>query len=143
MNTTEKTLARDLTTRALHTAWQAGAATAGTLWASSGLSVGDLAHAHGWAVLWTVVAVGTGGAVLSAVKTSVLGWVAAHRATLEQDLVERVTASVASATVLEQTSSAATSSGPTVIADQHPVNFDPDRAAADTAPAPEPETPSA
>lgn len=136
MNATEKTMARDVVTRAAHTAWQAAAATAATLWAASGMHVADLAHASGWAHLWTAVAVGVLGAALSAAKTSVIGYAAAHRAQLDRLLVQEVTAQLTSLQTAAPADPAPTAGGPTLIGDTHPILADPDRAAADTAPQP-------
>lgn len=149
MNKTETTMLRDVLTRAAHTAWQAGAATAATLWVASGMHVADLAHASGWAHLWTSVAVGAGGAALSAAKTSVLGYAAKHRAQLEKDLIAQVTADLTGAKPLvtltadTEAFKAALPAGPTLIDDAHPVLADPDRAAADTVEGAAPEPPSA
>lgn len=82
MTTKTPTLARDLLTRAGHTAYQAAAATAAVLWAQSGLHLTDLAHADGWAKLWSAVVVGALAAAVSAVKTTALGYVAVRRAKL-------------------------------------------------------------
>lgn len=65
--------ARSVLAKAAHTAWQAGAATAGVLWATSGLHIADLATAHGWTVLFSSVVIGVLAAALSAAKTVVLG----------------------------------------------------------------------
>lgn len=81
----ELTLARDLLTRAGHTAYQAGAATFALLWAQSGLHLSDLAHAGGWARLWSSVIVGVLAAVVSALKTATVGYLAARRGRLLAD----------------------------------------------------------
>lgn len=67
-----KTFVQDVFVRALHTAWQAGAATAFALWTGSGLQVKDLASAHGLHLVYTVVVVGVVAAVLSSLKTMLL-----------------------------------------------------------------------
>lgn len=80
----ESTLARDLLTRAAHTAYQAAAATFGVLWAQSGLHIADLAHGAGWARLYSSVIVGVLAAVVSALKTAAVGYLASRRSKLIQ-----------------------------------------------------------
>lgn len=66
------TAVRDLGVRAFHTFWQSAVATAGTLYAASGLDAHEIASVGGLEKLAVVVVGGAGAAGLSAVKTLVL-----------------------------------------------------------------------
>lgn len=90
----ETSLVKDLLARAFHTAYQAGVATFGVLWAQSDLHLSDLEHGAGWARLWSSVIVGVIAAVVSALKTSGLAFVGARREKLVQQGRDEILATI-------------------------------------------------
>lgn len=71
---------QDLGARSLHTFWQAALATAGTLWAASGLDVHELASVAGLEKLGVTVVGGAAAAGLSAVKSLLVTYVTSKKA---------------------------------------------------------------
>jgi hypothetical protein len=67
---------KDLAERSFHTLWQAVAASFVVLYAASGLNVSNLVTLSGLEKAWSSVAIGVGAALLSALKTSVMAFIA-------------------------------------------------------------------